>query len=145
MIDIDKNKIDIENRDNLTDEYIIKYFKQKKESFRIYKSINGYHVFCTSKKFKYRDVNSVQFMLDNMCDKYYCLYSYLRGFCVRLNKKFDEISTDPNYKIYKLIAVINEKNELPEQKKKLQLLDRLIHKYKKECNLNPCYKNQIEG
>jgi hypothetical protein len=84
-------------------------------------------------------------MLNNMCDKYYCLYSYLRGFCVRLNKKFDEISTDPNYKIYKLIAVINEKNELPEQKKKLQLVDRLIHKYKKECNLNQYNKNQIEG
>jgi hypothetical protein len=140
MIDIDINKIDAEHRHNITDDYIINHFQQRKESFRIYKSINGYHIFCTSKKFKYRDLTSIEFMLNNMCDKYYCLYSYLRGFCVRLNRKFDEISSDPNYKIYKLIAVINEKNELPEQKKKLQLVDRLIQKYKKDYNLNPCAK-----
>lgn len=134
MIDIDINKL--ENSNDITDEFIVAYFNQKKESYRIYKSINGYHVFCTSKKFKYRSKESIDFMLENMCDKYYSLYSYLRGYCVRLNRKFNETDINPNYKIYKLLAIINKNNELPEQKKKLELMDRLMNKYKNECNLN---------
>ena len=133
MIDIDLHKI---NNTEITDEYIINYFSKKKESFRIFKSINGYHVFCTSKKFKYRSKESLEFMLNNMCDKYYCMYSYLRGYCVRLNKKFDEECLDKNTKIYKLLAIINKNNELPEQKKKLQLIDKLLYKYNNEYNLN---------
>jgi hypothetical protein len=135
MIDIDLHKI---NNTEITDEYIINYFSKKKESFRIFKSINGYHVFCTSKKFKYRSKESLEFMLNNMCDKYYCMYSYLRGYCVRLNKKFNEEyqCLEKNTKIYKLLAIINKNNELPEQKKKLQLIDMLLHKYNNEYNLN---------
>jgi len=139
-IDIDKINVDEQNKNHITDEFIIDYFSKKKESFRIYKSINGYHIFCTSKKFKYRSKESIEFMLNNMCDKYYCMYSYLRGFCVRLNRKFNEIDENPDKnktcKIYKLLAVINKNNELPEQKKRLELMDRLLMKYKNVYNLN---------
>lgn len=135
MIDIDINKLD--NSIEINDEFIIDYFSKKKESFRIYKSINGYHIFCTSKKFKYRSKESVKFMIDNMCDKHYCLYSYLRGYCVRLNPKFNELTeNNKTEKIYKLLAITNKNNELNEQKKKLELVDRLLHKYKKTINLN---------
>ena len=120
MIDIDRNKLD--NSTEINDEFIIEYFSKKKESFRIYKSANGYHIFCTSKKFKYRSKESVKFMLDNMCDKYYCLYSYLRGYCVRLNPKFNELNdNNKTEKIYKLLAIINKNNELHEQKKKIRI------------------------
>jgi len=134
MIDIDFHKIE---KTEINDEFIIDYFNKKKESYRIYKSINGYHIFCTSKKFKYRSKESLDFMINNMCDIHYCMYSYLRGYCVRLNRKFNEESKNTeSYKIYKLLSIINKQNELPEQKKKIELIDRLIYKYSKECNLN---------
>lgn len=149
MIDIDLNKTP-ENLE-INDEYIINYFSKRKESFRIYKSINGYHVFCTSKKFKYRSKESLDFMLENMCDKYYCVYSYLRGYCVRLNRKFDEVEEEkkknkkkPDHKIYKLLAIINKNNELPEQKKKLELIDRLLQKYSNDYNLNIANQQKLK-
>ena len=38
----------------------------------------------------YKDNSSIQMMLDLDCDFYYVIYSYLRGWSVRLNKKKQE-------------------------------------------------------
>lgn len=61
-------------------------------SFQIYKTAKGYHVFCVSRTFDYRNRETVEFMYsfkDLGVDIDYIRYCYIRGFCVRLNKKFD--------------------------------------------------------
>lgn len=96
--------IDIDDK-SLSETDIINNFSLKKDSFSIYSSRNGYHVFCISKKMKYRDRETISFMIDNFCDFYYSVHSYIRGFCVRLNQKFDE-----NEFPYKFIKIIDNGN-----------------------------------
>lgn len=69
-------------------------------SFQIYKTAKGYHAFCVSKRFNYRSKETVEFMYsfkDLGVDIDYIRYCYIRGFCVRLNKKFDGETSD-NYR-----------------------------------------------
>lgn len=58
--------------------------------FRIYQSRNGYHVFILNKSFDYKSDESIELMINLHCDFYYTVYTYLRGWCVRLNKKRPE-------------------------------------------------------
>ena len=101
MIDIDFYK----NKDQ-DKEYIIEQFeKDNNNCWKLYLTRNGIHAFLVSKKINYHSDESLQLMLnfkrqkyttdeknidDTLCDFYYILYSYIRGFCVRLNKKKDE-------------------------------------------------------
>ena len=79
MIDIDNLSNDI----NITSHF----HKQKDYAWSIYKSTRGYHVFCISREFAHDDLKTVEFMLNNFCDYYYTIFSFLRGFCVRLSHK----------------------------------------------------------
>jgi hypothetical protein len=88
MIDIDIKKYFI------TDNFIKSNFSSYSDyCFSIYKSKNGYHVFCISKRFNYRSKEFILFMLENLCDYYYCVFSYIRGCSVRLSKKEGETGT----------------------------------------------------
>lgn len=105
MIDIDVYR----NSDpwhKMDDVKVVEHFsKIQDKSFMIYKSLNGYHVFCTSHKVEYyRSEENVEFMLKNYCDYYYCIFSYIRGYCVRLNKKFHENSESS----YSLLASVGK-------------------------------------
>jgi hypothetical protein len=96
-----KNLMVIDIDDKLKN--VVNHFSLKKESFSIFSSRNGYHVFCISKKVDYRDKETISFMIDNFCDFYYSIHTYIRGFCVRLNKKFDEDENGLPYQFVKLI------------------------------------------
>jgi hypothetical protein len=82
--------------DNISDEeYIdlLQVLSKEDKSFDIYKTSRGYHVFCTSNEFNYRSKEVVDYMLkfiDFKIDINYIRYCYIRGFCVRLNKKFEQ-------------------------------------------------------
>ena len=65
--------------------------------FRIYASRNGYHIFVINKSMDYKSDESIRLMSDLGCDFYYMVYSYLRGWSVRLNKKKGEENTDNLY------------------------------------------------
>lgn len=83
MIDIDIHKLQSE----LSEADVLKHFSGiERHCFKIYKSRNGYHVFCLSRTFEYRDKTTVDFMLTNFSDFYYTVYSYIRGWSVRLKK-----------------------------------------------------------
>lgn len=71
----------------LDDTFIINHFSKKHQCYRIFKTRNGYHVFCISQEYNYRDLNSAKLMLENFTDYYYIVFSYIRGWCVRLNRK----------------------------------------------------------
>lgn len=101
MIDIDIKEYFI------TEEFVINNFSNYTDHcFSIYKTRNGFHVFCISKRFKYRSKEFIKFMLENLCDYYYCAFSYIRGCSVRLSKKEDEVCD----KIYSHIGIYGNKN-----------------------------------
>jgi len=101
MVDLDNKK---KINDKIFYENILLSLKKKNDSFRIYKSTNGYHVFVTNRYFEYNSDETIQYLIDLGCDINYIICVYLRGFCVRMNKKtvFD--------KMYKHIIDINESN-----------------------------------
>ena len=104
MIDIDMDKI--KETQNLNQ--ILQHFSGKDECFKIYESRNGYHVFCISRTFHYRDPKTIEFMLNNYCDFYYSIHAYIRGFSVRLNKKFNEKKS--LYTCHGLVGNIEKRN-----------------------------------
>lgn len=66
--------------------------KKDKLRYRIYKSRNGYHIFLISHKMTRDDDISIQLAIECMSDYFYVIYSYIRGWCVRLNRKPNETS-----------------------------------------------------
>lgn len=122
-IDIDENI----NVDSLTS-----HFSKIPETFRIYKSKRGYHVYCTSKQFDYRSIDTVEFMFNNMSDPYYCVYSYIRGFCTRLNNKFDDYGET----LYDYVGKIGSKPEIDRLVKLTNLMLQLSTIYKDDINTN---------
>jgi hypothetical protein len=66
--------------------------------FSVYTSQNGLHLFLLSQPMHYRQIESLQMMLDLGCDFFYIVYAYLRGWCVRLNRKKRENHSDPLYR-----------------------------------------------
>lgn len=121
MIDID----DIDKNYNIDYTTVINHFENLDESYCIYKSNHGYHVFCVSRYFNYYEKDTLKLMLDNHCDYYYIIYSYLRGFCVRLNKK----NTCEHDNLYKLLHITKKENVDKKILHKINL-DTLVQKYK---------------
>jgi hypothetical protein len=97
MIDIDKYKRDDTNIDTL-DDIKNKLSFHPDLYFRIYSSRNGYHIFILNESMDYKSDKSISLMHELGCDFYYIVYSYLRGWSVRLNKKKGENFTDDLYK-----------------------------------------------
>lgn len=91
--------LDIDNPGLGCEELVERLGNHSAVSFQIYKTTRGYHAFCVSKTFDYRSKETVEFMYsfkDLGVDVDYIRYCYIRGFCVRLNKKFDGEAQD-NY------------------------------------------------
>jgi acetyltransferase-like isoleucine patch superfamily enzyme len=133
MIDIDIQKIN----DNVivTDDFIINHFGQLKNlTFDIYKTSNGYHVFCVSDTFDYTNLDTIKFMLDHYGDFYYCLYAHIRGWCVRLNRKMEEF-IQGNSQIYKYISRVGNK---PVNNRLLHLINLHYTLSKKYSKSTPC-------
>ena len=135
MIDIDlkegQNKQDV-----LKD--IIKKISGGEDSFLIYESTNGYHIFMTSRTLEYNSEEAINILIDFGSDTNYIICSYLRGFCVRLNRK----NTSEPDTLYKFIGyyhntrhedVINLENKTDIEKciiSKLSIHDFMIEKFK---------------
>ena len=64
--------------------------KNKHHLFYVYGSRNGIHIFCMSHKKDYNNLDHIKFMIDMKSDFFYALYAHIRGWSVRLNKKFGE-------------------------------------------------------
>lgn len=127
MLDIDMEK----NSNNFLEINSLKshFLDHNDSSYRIYGRKNeineycSYHVFCTNKKYEYRNKNTISFMINNFSDFYYNVHSYIRGFCTRLNNKF------VNNSKYEFICTINEEFEDYELVELVKLHEELIDKY----------------
>jgi len=101
-----KNKTDVINM-------LIKFINNNNNFlFDVYESRNGCHIFCSSHKFRYDNLNEEydKIVKELYCDEKYALLSKSRGFCVRLNEKNNKIKY--NTDMYKFVIQIgNKKNE----------------------------------
>lgn len=102
------------------------------ETFRIYRSKRGYHVYCTSRTFDYKSNESIKLMLDNLCDPYYCIYSYIRGYCTRLNNKFNSQGVE----LYQYLGKVGNTDEIDRLLHLINVMERYSKKYKNDININ---------
>lgn len=114
--------LDIDIYKSVEDENeILQLLERSGYTFRVYKTRNGFHAFCTSQTFDYSDKKTIDWMIRLKCDFFYAFYCHLRGFCVRLNRKmyeyFEMMSVEPSKRnkvddIYQYIGCYgNEKAE----------------------------------
>ncbi len=91
MIDIDLGKDDqfLDREAYLT--FLKAYSQQHPELlFDVYQSRNGLHLFALHKKYDYSSDEALGLMIDLHCDFYYIVYTHIRGWSVRLNRKFKD-------------------------------------------------------
>ena len=127
-----KHLLTIDIDQDVDKDIVIEHFSKIPETFRIFRSKRGYHVYCTSKQFDYRTKGSVDFMFNNMSDPYYCVYSYIRGYCTRLNNKFNDCGKT----IYEYIGKTGIKLEIDRFVKLTNLMLQLSEIYKDNVNIN---------
>src|SRR5206468_367307 len=89
---------------------IIKIFKEDviqnpQNCWTLYKSHGGVHAFLNSKNMDYRSEEAIEMMLTFGCDFNYLIYSHLRGWCVRLNRKTKETTIT-----YEPLGIIGNKS-----------------------------------
>lgn len=67
------------------------YSEEKGWLFDIYRSRNGVHAFLINHSSDHQCDEDLQIMLDLECDFFYVVYSFIRGWSVRLNRKEREV------------------------------------------------------
>lgn len=58
-----------------------------KARYRIYRSRSGYHCFLMNSRLNHASLVAMQLQCEARCDYLYSCFCYIRGFCVRLNRK----------------------------------------------------------
>jgi hypothetical protein len=138
MIDIDfykeQEKITVDDPNNKTKsdkrekELIGKiedYALAKDLRFRIFRSRNGIHAFLISREADYQYALDLKLMLDLDCDFYYTVYSHLRGWSVRLNRKIKEQQIS-----YKYLCDVGDVDSLDKLERLVDLHINLIDVFK---------------
>lgn len=80
----------IEQRQNEIIQLINEYGMKHKFLFDIYRSRNGVHAFLINHSSNRENDDDLQIMLDLKCDFFYVVYSCIRGWSVRVNRKSKE-------------------------------------------------------
>ena len=90
---------DFDFKDGADEALVIKQFQKIVEiareafninyTFIVFKSDAGIHVFLLSHKMRHDDLQTIDFMLSLCNDIWYCAFSYINGFGIRLNPKKD--------------------------------------------------------
>jgi len=99
MIDIDKR-----NEEDVL-KLIEKGIEKYDDTYLLFKSTNGYHIFVVNRYFDHKDRTTIEYLIEFQCDINYVICTYIRSFCVRLNKK----GKDDN--LYKLIGCYERKDK----------------------------------
>lgn len=83
--------IDLENNNlffkNMKKKYLINKFKNYDDIFYLDETKNGFHIFLLNKRYHHTSKEAIEYMIEFGCDIKYIVCTYLRGFCIRLNKK----------------------------------------------------------
>ncbi len=105
-------------------EKISNFVVKKNDSYTVQKSTNGYHVFVTNRSFDFKSKQTIDYMIEFGCDTNYIICSYLRGFCIRLNKK----TLHENPLLYEHIGNYGTSHD-PEIIERINLIPVLIKKF----------------
>lgn len=109
LIDLDLHKLDqglhlntaAVSQDQVTTfdvyQWCCDHFPHNQSAIEIYRSLHGYHLFLVDRPRPHDSLEQVSYMKSHGCDYYYAVFSYLRGYCVRLNKKQYKEELDPIY------------------------------------------------
>lgn len=104
--------------------------KNYNDTFYVDETMNGYHIFVLNRRSSYNDPETINYMInfgnENFkCDIKYILCVYLRGFCVRLNKK------NPYDPMYKHVGIYGCRDNVDKDiMKDIKLLKDLVSMYK---------------
>jgi len=133
MIDIDFYKDSEGKSQEIQLSEAVKLFEQDNldsgRSWILYRSKGGIHAFLSSECMEYHTKESCDLMIKLKCDFNYIIYSYLRGWCVRLNRKKTE--TKLEYTLIKEIGVCDKEN-----KKMIDMHIKLVDIFKDEYPSN---------
>lgn len=124
VIDIDFSE-DLKNIDEIIS-FCTKKQIETKDSYIIYSTTNGAHIFVTNRDFIYNSKESVDYMIEHKCDFNYVNFVYNVGWALRLSSKNKE---DSFYKLVSKIGDCFEKENLVNIH--VELSNKLIDKYKK--------------
>ena len=58
-------------------------------TFVIYQTYGGYHAYCISDEFDYKQSSTLQLMFNMKCDRFYINFTHYVGFVTRLERKFN--------------------------------------------------------
>lgn len=83
------DKLMVLDYDNITYDEVFNILKNVDQTFLIYKTYNGYHAYCVSKRYDHKNYSSLQLMYDLKCDNIYINFCKKYGYCVRLSKKLN--------------------------------------------------------
>ena len=127
MVDIDYYKGDQDR----SEEEILNTFRiycqdHPDTLFQLYRSRNGIHGFLVSQYSDYKNPDHINLMLDLGSDFYYTVYSYLRGWSVRLNKK----TTDLSDTLYEYIGEIGTGKPIERLENQIKLHINLVDVFK---------------
>ena len=133
MIDIDFYKDDKDKSESLKLEDIINIFMKDIEDnpnncWSLYKTRGGIHAFLLSKKMNYNLKETCEYMLKLGCDFNYVIYTHLRGWSVRLNRKEKE----EKMKNELLCQLGNPQNIDKNLERQLNLHNKLIEVFKED-------------
>lgn len=73
-------------------------------SYMIYKSLNGYHIYLTNRRIEYDSDEAIEFMIKIGCDVKYIIFTHLRGYCTRISRKKYE-------GVYELVHIHNKEKQ----------------------------------
>jgi hypothetical protein len=91
MIDDPNNAIKVQKRQAEILDRLEDYALLNDLRFRIFRTRNGIHVFLVSRTGVYTNLADIKMMLDLGSDFFYAIYSHIRGWSVRLNRKAREL------------------------------------------------------
>lgn len=109
MIDIDFGKSVNEIQDIY--KYLESVADKKNNAIKIYKTLHGYHLFLVDQPRIYSDRQNIILMNSLGCDYYYSIYSYLRGYSIRLNRKNYQADLNKSSNIYTYVGLFGN-NEI---------------------------------
>ncbi len=88
-LDLDKNPEFSSRQDYIN--FLKEYCHHHPELlFRVFETRKGLHCFAINQKYNYTSDKALQLMLDLKCDFYYVIFSSIRGWSVRLNRKNED-------------------------------------------------------
>ena len=134
MVDIDIPKESDNNSYSVKDLESLKsmlesYTQRHPEALiEVYQTRNGFHLFMMHRTYDYQSEEAIQTMLDLHADFYYTIYSHLRGWSVRLNKKYRELAGDE--RIYSKIGRFGTGEAIPHLEKLVTLHLNLLDSFK---------------